>query len=730
MILFFISFVLVFVSSYFITSIISPKKSILGLIYLFLIAFAQIVLTFEILSLFSAIKEFWVLGANVIFFAVATFVWFKKGLPLWSLEFADFKNKFNNALKLDKSLIWLYVGFCVLIISAIIINAIMPITNADAQGYHVARSLFWVFQGSLNHFNVADIRALCLPINSEILYAWVILFIKKDVLFGYFSFVGFILTIVSLYNIMSYLGFCTRKKLWVIFILSSLPSFLVQISGTETDIIIAGLVTSSIFLFWYALKNNKMIPIFMSALAYALAIGTKTPSIMVIPTVSLFLIGLCHHYKNYKPFALFLGFGILNFIIFSSYNYILNFLHFGNIMGSDSFMVVSKNYYGIKAIPANFVRYIFMFFDFTGFRWSDYVGPSILKLRDSILAAIHSTYIYGGIYTSGYDVQRTLIEPMMGAGILGFILFVPCVVWSFIKAVFKFKYHRVKILLIYSALFVSNILILSYLLAYMAFSVRFVMFFIVLSAPIISYSYFKKMNPLKFIFVFFAVIYLYLVSTHIWARPISQIGKLMMHGSTISDIRLRAVCKDFNKVTSYENGACILKFRLKHHFMPGTKILVFANSGETIYLLKALQFEGYPMDFALMEDAEKIDFNKYNLIISSNEGQSSTYIKYFPQRKNECKFEKNRLILNDYTLVPCYYVPNMFISNTGFDIDNHPYQVHCILSKNFMDKQNIVPIGYAGVIKPKMHETSYYVIYLNKNLRVNWKKESKHKEIY
>lgn len=726
MLLFLISFLLVFVSSYFITSILAPKKSIIGLIYLFVLAFAQIVLTFEILSLFSAIKQIWVLCFNILFFTGSTFVWYKKDSPCWSLDFSDFRNKINNSFKLDKSLMWLYVGFSVLIISALFLCAIMPITSADAQGYHVARSLFWVFQGNLNHFAISDIRAICLPINSEILYAWVLLFIKKDVFFGFFSFVGFLLSIISVYNILGYLGFCTRKKLWVIFILSSLPSVLVQASSTETDIIIAGLVSSSIFLFWYALKNNKMTPIYMSALAYALAIGTKTPSIMVIPAVGLFFIGLCFIYKKYKPLGWFVGFGILNFIIFSSYNYILNYIDFSNFMGNDSFMVVSKNYYGLKAVPANFIKYMFMFFDFTGFKWSDYIGPNILDFRNSILSFLHLKYVYDGIYTSGYDIQRTLLEPMMGAGILGFILFLPCLAWSFIKPIFKFKAHKVRALLAFASIFIINILVLSYLLGYMAYSVRFVMFFIVLSSPIIVYSYFKKMNPIKFIFVTFALFYLILVSTHLWARPLSKIGKLLIHGHSIREVRLRAVCKDFDKYTYYQTGACLLKFRLQHHFKPNNKILVFMNSADSIFIVKSLQFQGYQVDFGLMEDAKKIDFNKYNIVVSTNQGQTSTYVKDFKNRKDECKFDKNKLIINDGTLVPCYYMPNIILSNTGLDIENHPYQVHCALTQNFLDKQNLEIIGLAGVLKPKLHETSYYIIYRNKNLPISWRKESKH----
>ena len=56
MILFVISFLLVIAASYFIASIFAENKSEFGIIYLLISAFANVVLTFEILSLFSAIS--------------------------------------------------------------------------------------------------------------------------------------------------------------------------------------------------------------------------------------------------------------------------------------------------------------------------------------------------------------------------------------------------------------------------------------------------------------------------------------------------------------------------------------------------------------------------------------------------------------------------------------------------------------------------------------------------
>lgn len=724
MILFGISFLLIFVSSYLITCIISPKKSILGFIYLFLVAFAQIVLTFELLSLFSAIKEVWVLAFNILFSIVSFLVWNKKGKPLWSLEFNEFFKRVLNSFKLDKSLILLFIGFCTFILSVLFICLIMPVTNADSLGYHVARSLFWISQRNLNHFNVADIRCLCLPINSEILYTWVLLFIKKDLFLGFFAFVGYILSIVSVYNILGYLGFCTRKKLWTIFILSSLAFVIVQASSTETDIIIAGLISSCIFLFWYALKNNKMTPIFMASLAYAIAVGTKTTAIIAMPGVGLFLLFLCYHFKKYKPFAWFLGFGFLNFLVFSSYNYILNFIQFSNFMGSESFMVVSKNYYGIKGMFANFVKYIFMFFDFTGFPIGDYLRTYILELRSIFLSFLHLSYVHDGLYTSGYDIQTTLYDQIMGAGVLGMFVVLPCLLYALVKPLFNFRYRKVKFIFAFAALLIINLFVISYLLAYMTYSIRFLMSFVVLASPILTYSYFSNKNPLKYIIIFCALFYLMGVSTHLWLRPVFKTAKLMLFNhSSITDIRTRAACKNFEIPTYYLNEACVLKFNIENNFTKENKILIFMNTPDRIYIVKELELQGYKLDFATLEDANKIDFNKYNIIIlPADNSQIATFVKDYAKRKGECIFRNGKFYLKGGVFVPCIYIQNETLPKPKGNKEFAPYQVECAVTKNFLEQKNLKYLYKTGIFYIKSKDgKAYYMIYSNGNLPLKLK---------
>ena len=110
--------------------------------------------------------------------------------------------------------------------------------------------------------------------------------LKKDALLGFVSYFGFLLSITSIYKFMKLAGFSLRKILWSIFVLSSLASIIVQISGTETDVLTASLILSSIVLFWVSIKEKNIVPLIYSSLAYALSIGTKTTGIIAIPAVA------------------------------------------------------------------------------------------------------------------------------------------------------------------------------------------------------------------------------------------------------------------------------------------------------------------------------------------------------------------------------------------------------------------------------------------------------------
>ena len=717
MLLVFISLIFILLTSFFIVAVLENRKFSIAVIYFLLTAFANVVLTFEILSLFSAISSVGVVCLNLIGLFLSFIFWYKSGKPLFEFKFKTPLNTFSNTLLKDKYLLVLFLSCAFMCLVSLWLISFMPVVNPDAEGYHVLRSLFWISNGNLNHFNIADARCLDLPINSEILYAWILLFMKKCVWFGIFSFSGFILSMLALYGILSNIGFSLRKKLWVIFITASFASVIVQISGTETDIIVSGLVLSSICLYWNSLKSGKKIPIYMSALAYALAVGTKTPSIMLIPGVGIWMIAMSVYYKKkefFKPFLLFLLFGIINFILFGAYNYILNLADYGNIAGSPSLLSAHQNHHGLKSVPADFIKYIFMFFDFTGFTWSKTLGVHIINIRDSLLSSLGLFVSRDGLNSSDSSLSNnTLLEPLMGLGILGFLVYLPSLFYSLIKPLITRKKKDIFIFLFALILFVT-IFVMSYQIQYMTYSIRFLTSFCVVCAPVLVHSYCKQNNPLKFIIVFFAVFNLLFVSTHLWARAATRIFAYFKEGATVSQVREIATCSGFFKdihknpslMRNYPifNIACGIRNKLRL-IDKRNKILYFSNSSDTLLIIKMMEFSGYNIDFELAENAENINFNKYNLLVTIDDIQISTNVKKYAGRNSGFDYITDGIVcsyidLNDMpiTYTSKYYPYKAICRFTNYFFEKHGYKFYNEFAVDYREK------GKLSVIKFKFYE--------------------------
>lgn len=721
MILFILSLILICISSYLVTSIVCAKDKIIsgfqvtGVIYFLLISFAQIVLSFEILSLVNFISEIGFICLNVFFFAVSLFLWQKKNRSLYFLSIKNECVKIKKALLKDKSLIILSIGFVFFIIVTLILCIFVPVNSYDALAYHLARVPFWLSHGNLNHFSTSDMRMVVMPINSELLYAWVLLFLKEDWGLGLFSFFGYVLSVISLYGFLGDLKFCTRKKLWAVFMLSSMASVLVEASGSETEIIIGGLVLSSVYLFFKAVKNKSYVAFYFSSLAYALAIGTKTPAIMTFFACIIVFAVISFQYRKkefYKPVMLFLGFLILNFIIFASYNYLLNFIDFANPIGSKYVIEGHSFFGGFKAFVANFIRYIFLMFDFSGFSYGDYLGPYIISFEHKIFGVLNIPYNFGAITSIDNQVNKSLMEPTMGPGLLGFLLFLPGCILALFRGFKKCAGYKKLILASFGAAFFFNVAVLSFSMGFMSYSVRFLTFFIIISSPVLAYSYVRKnRNIFKWAIIFFSLSYLTVMSTHIAARPFFKLIDVYKAEKSLTRFRERIRCSEtFN----FDNkmSVCLLKRELEKR--PGQKkVAFFVNHYFRSYPIKMLEYRGWKTDFLLLEDIDKIDLNQYDLIITNNVTQCTDAVKNSDIWKKNYVFYNNSVIfLKDYR-AKCLYTDRN--NSLIFNGQNVPiaYSV-CFIPVKYFNALKFHLVKKIKVAKDEVGKSSSIMIYSKK----------------
>ncbi len=722
--LFFISLIMVVISSYMISCAMSPKTETnrcygpAPLLYVLLTMFSQVVLTMEILSLFKAINEVNVLIFNVLFLIAGTVLWNKKSRPLY---IPQIKTKFAQiwtALKKDKILMIMGFGFAFLMLTVVLLDLFMPVTGGDALTYHLNRASYWLHQGSLNHFAISDDRNLVMPINSEILYLWNLLFFKNDIGLYFISFIGYLTSIFCIYNILEYFHFSRRRILWSIFILSSFASVIVELSSIETDVLIAGLVLSSITLFLHSIKEKNTVMIFYSSLAYALAMGTKSPAVIAFPAAFLLISYFAYRADKkefYKPLMAYVLFLIINFAIFSSYNYVLNYIDYGNALGSESARAVHGFRGGIKAFVGNFIRYIFMLFDFSGFRYSEYVGEYILKAREAVLSFLHIPMDLGVEMSDNNEINNTLINVKTGAGILGFLVFLPSLVISLILGVVKNHSKKMRLMFAFGAMFIINLVCMSFSIAYMVYSVRFLTFLIVISAPILAISYIKKTNIVKLLILFFVMSYFMIISVNLSGRNFYDVFLTILKTPTLSHAREHIRCALYVGFDG-KNAYCYMRDYIQR-LPKGTKIALIPDATDNTYILDMLNSHGYKIDTLLPENVPNYKYDDYDYVMTTKQLIISTVLlketkdikteyklskdgnAYYPQyRPFSCVYEKHRggfytsdnPSKGDVVMDSRCYIDHNFFEPKGFSIaqiyefqsENIRYQAYVTIYKN------------------------------------------------
>ena len=721
--MFFISLLMVFVSSYFMTCVFSPKdetnrpKSVYPFLYLLLIMFAQVLLTMETLSLFSAIKENNVLLMNVLFLILSIVLWLKSSRPLYIPRIKETYSQILKGLKTDKVLMIMAFGFVFFILTVIVLDAFLPVNGADALTYHLNRASYWMFQGNLNHFTISDDRNLVMPINSEILYLWNILFFKNDIGLYFISFIGYIGVIFSIYNILQYFGFSERRKLWAIFILSSFASVMAQVSSLETDVLIAGIILASITLFLYALKDKNHSVIYFSSLAYAIAMGTKSPAVIAFPGV--FLLMAYFSYKDlkkecYKPLVSFLVFLFINFMIFSSYNYILNFIDYKSFLGSESARAVHGFTGGYKAFIANYIRYIFMMFDFSGFKYSEYVGEHIINAKLAIFNFLHIPEDLGVSMSDNNIINNRFLNVKVGTGLLGFLVFMPAVITSIILGFLRKNSKKITAMQAFGFMFFINVGVMSGILAYMVFSVRFLTFLVLLSCPVLALSYIRKTNIIKLLLLFFVMSYFLIMSINLSGRQHGEIAKLILKTPTLHFARETLRCALY---TGYEGRRpfCHIRDYIQTDIPKGSKIGVFADASDASYLINMLNAYGYKIMTLLPEKAPTYNLSGYDYLITTNKVLTSTVL-LTDTKNTEIKYlidKYGRAYYPEYQPFSCVYedVDKEFHYK---DRDNIIMDSRCFIDVPFFEKRNFVLIK-AFDFKSEMREYTRYVsVYKNK----------------
>ncbi len=595
--MFLLSLLLVVFSSYFIVSYLHfkyPSHKFPAFIYFLLSAFSQIVLSFEVLSLFKQISLKGIFALNIIFLIIGLILFFKSKKHIYMPEF----DNIFKSIKKDKILIFLSLCF-IIYLSADLVLLFAPVKFGDALNYYFPRCTMWIQQGSISHYITPDTRELIMPVNIEFLYTWLLLLNKSETGIAVFSYIGFLLGIYVLYGFLRETNCSARRSVWSVFIFASFALVAVEIVTPCSDLITGVLILSGIYLFLISSKYNAGLPLLFSALSYALASGAKTTALMTFPASVLIFSAVLFLYEKHNKklrFIKFIFFFLIFFIIFSLYNYVLNYLQFSNPLSDEPMILIHRMQGGFKGFLCNLIKYFFIMFDTSGINTIIDFNGFITSLQTAVLGLIGET---PQSYTSNYFAKEFFYNQNMSIqssalGITGMSAYLP----SVIKSVFnKKKSRRAKLYAVFSIALLVNTLVISSAMVFAQYNIRYFLTFFIISSPVISYSYirtnrhFCKILISFFIFIYFTV------------NPINAI--FQDHAGITRFTPL--------KTEEYSVYNALRKTGSKN----SKTALVIPQDRMPVYHIEKLRLHGYKLDKLLLENIETYDLSKYDYIVAS-----------------------------------------------------------------------------------------------------------------
>ncbi|MDD3149274.1 MAG: glycosyltransferase family 39 protein [Candidatus Gastranaerophilales bacterium] len=520
--MFFVSFCLVLASSYFLTTFIKSEKSQDNILYWIFVSICQLIITTEALSLFTALTATNLLLFNAIVFVFCLSIWLLNKKPQMTVWNGDWISKTKKAVKKDKCLLILAIFFAFATIMSFIIAIVSPANQWDGMAYHLARIGFWIQNHAIGQYESSCIRQLIFPVNSEILMLWSMIFIGKDYLCQLVQYFAYLANLFMLWNFLDLCKISTRRKLWAIFILASLPTVILQSSSTQVDLILAFFLFSSLYFFTKGLLENNKKNIIFSALAFAVAIGTKSSIFFFIPAfgAAYLLLSIKALKKDfYKPILSFIAAFIPFFVIFASYMYVLNYLNFSNPIGLSSYVNEhSSNNMTFRFMLANFVRYNLAFIDFSGMDAAKNIIEIFILLKSFLFNLLNLSTSDGLIHADIQNFNFAIHENYSVLGPIGFLIILPILYMNFIP---KGNLSNRKLLINITGLIgIIFLLTICACMGFTAWNLRYLTAFAVIISPLLVYSYDNKKYIIKMIIAVIAIFCFVKITTFNYMRPV------------------------------------------------------------------------------------------------------------------------------------------------------------------------------------------------------------------
>ncbi len=367
----------------FITAAFPARGHIANWLVIAAIIYGEIVLIAETLSILRVIGLPGYLLAEVLLLIGAWWVWRRRGQPPLlkhvRVSFHELKTGFQHHRLL--AVFALVVGL--LCLTNLILATIYPTEQNDDLAYHLPRAYFWIQNGTAQHYDALDTRQIEFPPNTSFVYMWWMLHSGGYTGLHTAEWISGLMTALAVAGLARVAGFKPAQAIFVALVYLTTTNTVLQMGARYNDLITAMPTVSFIFFAFRFLEKPSSRPeLICAGLSFGLALGSKYTVLFMLPPAAVVLTIYAVYRLRRQALHALIGLGVssvLGFGLFGSYNYILNFVNYGNPITSQdiddsSALLTEENRVSFYGPARNVLRYVFQMPDM-GFLASSAQNP-------------------------------------------------------------------------------------------------------------------------------------------------------------------------------------------------------------------------------------------------------------------------------------------------------------------------------------------------------------------
>lgn len=450
---FILSISLLFVFILLITSLHNIRSFLDWVLALGVYAFAAVVLLFQVANLLHKINSIpVVLGLQFFLLVLGLGGWWASGRPELFPHLPRIPGLISLLKKKENWPVVILGGTVVasLALYAVLIYVVPP-NNNDVLSIHLARVANWLQRGSYFPWAAQNIWEVTFPVNAQLLYTWTLLFTRGDHFVAYLPYFAGILIAIQIFQICKSIKLSTKWSFLAALIWLSFPVVQLHLTSARQDLVSTWLFLTSLYFLFKWLFDNEKGGWVLSAVSFALVLGTNFSIAAFIPGFMILLVLMVIKKKMRMASLFSWGFlALFFFIVLSSPIYISNFITFGSPVGPDlkemtSSAVTNELPLG-RYLGINSGRWMYQMLDFSGLPQPVVVAATKGKaVVVDALAKMTHVEMEGDIATLAdhafyWDTTPRLQEDEAWFGLVGFGLIVPTSIAAFIVGIKKKNY--------------------------------------------------------------------------------------------------------------------------------------------------------------------------------------------------------------------------------------------------------------------------------------------------